>query len=75
MQTIHKSQGSEYDRVTILLPLGARRLLSREILYTALTRAKSTAELIADPQAVSAALERKVSRNSRIRRWAAGSGG
>jgi exodeoxyribonuclease V alpha subunit len=73
VQTIHKSQGSEFDSVTILLPEGADRLLSREILYTAFTRARHSVDLYADNETVRAALERRVVRHSRIRNWAAGS--
>lgn len=73
VQTIHKSQGSEFDRVTILLPRGAERLLSREILYTALTRARQQVCLYADAGTVESALDRRVRRNSRILDWAAGS--
>ncbi len=72
MQTIHKSQGSEYDSVSIILPNGAERLLSREILYTALTRARDRVNIFADEHTLARALEKKVIRNSRIRRWAAG---
>jgi len=38
--TIHKSQGSEFDNVSILLPEEESPLLNRELLYTAITRAK-----------------------------------
>lgn len=72
VQTIHKSQGSEFDSVTILLPEGAERLLSREILYTAFTRARHSVNLYAESETVEAALERRVVRHSRIREWAAG---
>jgi exodeoxyribonuclease V alpha subunit len=72
VQTIHKSQGSEFDSVTVLLPRGAERLLSREILYTAFTRARHTVNLHAEFETVEAALERRVVRHSRIRNWAAG---
>jgi len=72
LQTIHKSQGSEFDSVTILLPEGAERLLSREILYTAFTRARHSVNLYAESETVEAALERRVVRHSRIREWAAG---
>ncbi len=71
VQTIHKSQGSEFESVTILLPTGAEKMLSREILYTALTRARSEVTLYADQSALESALSRKVVRNSRIRTWAA----
>ncbi len=38
--TIHKTQGSEFDHVAMVLPKGDSPLLSRELLYTAITRAK-----------------------------------
>ena len=38
--TIHKAQGSQADRVTVLLPEEGSRLLTRELFYTAVTRAK-----------------------------------
>ena len=71
IQTIHKSQGSEFDTVAVILPKGARRLLSREILYTAVTRARERIDLYTAPDVLEAALERRALRNSRIRRWAA----
>jgi exodeoxyribonuclease V alpha subunit len=74
IQTIHKSQGSEFDGVSVLLPEGAERLLSREILYTAFTRARKSVDLYADLETVEATLGRAVVRNSRIRKWAAGGG-
>ncbi len=44
--TIHKSQGSEFERVAMLLdPSGNRRLVSRELVYTALTRARTQVDL------------------------------
>jgi exodeoxyribonuclease V alpha subunit len=54
--TVHKSQGSEYDRVVLLLPGHQEpgRLASRELLYTALTRGKRRATLISDLAALSA---------------------
>jgi len=66
-QTIHKSQGSEFNGVMIILPGGAEKLLSREILYTALTRARERVILYSDPQVLSTCLSRGVVRNSRIR--------
>ncbi|HEC75139.1 MAG TPA: exodeoxyribonuclease V subunit alpha, partial [Methylophaga aminisulfidivorans] len=38
--TVHKSQGSEFDTVSILLPDEISPILNRELLYTAITRAK-----------------------------------
>ena len=72
IQTIHKSQGSEFDAVAVILPEGAHRRLSREILYTAVTRARKRIDLYTMPDVLAAALERRALRNSRIRRWAAG---
>ena len=72
IQTIHKSQGSEYNTVIIILPPEAQRLLSREILYTAFTRAKKRIILFSDPETIKTALANRIQRNSRIRNWAAG---
>lgn len=44
--TIHKSQGSEFDKVTVLLPEEDTALLNRELLYTAITRAKKQITLL-----------------------------
>ena len=38
--TVHKAQGSEFDRVLLMLPADANRVLSRELIYTAVTRAR-----------------------------------
>ena len=43
--TIHKSQGSEYSKVIIPLPMGENRLLTKELLYTGITRAKASVVL------------------------------
>jgi exodeoxyribonuclease V alpha subunit len=45
--TIHKSQGSEFDHVSILLPDEPSPMLNRELLYTAITRAKSKIHVLA----------------------------
>src|SRR4029079_15802299 len=44
--TVHKAQGSEYERVALVLPETDVPLLSREILYTALTRARTAVTVI-----------------------------
>ena len=44
--TIHKSQGSQADEVTVLLPPEDSRLLSRELFYTAVTRAKTKVRVV-----------------------------
>lgn len=70
--TIHKSQGSEYEQVGIVLPPADSPLLTRELLYTAVTRAKKRAILFGTEAAIRAACERSVVRSSglstRIRR-------
>lgn len=72
IQTIHRSQGSEFDSIAVILPAGADRLLSREILYTALTRARHKVDIYAAEGALTTAMRNRVIRHSRIRRWAAG---
>ena len=54
--TIHKSQGSEAKRVTVLLPDADSRLLTRELFYTAVTRAKEKVRVVGSEAAVRAAV-------------------
>lgn len=59
--TVHKSQGSEFDDVLLVLPPGggeASRVLSRELLYTGLTRCRRSLALWADEAALRAAIAR-----------------
>ncbi|WP_170296880.1 exodeoxyribonuclease V subunit alpha [Pseudactinotalea terrae] len=44
--TVHRSQGSQVDEVTVLLPEDGSRLLTRQLLYTAVTRAKSRVRVV-----------------------------
>ena len=55
--TVHKSQGSEYPAVIIPLPNGMERLSYRNILYTAVTRAKSTLIVIGTENKIRAMIE------------------
>ncbi|MGB8021295.1 MAG: exodeoxyribonuclease V subunit alpha [Candidatus Nanopelagicales bacterium] len=66
--TVHKGQGSEFDRVTFLLPGPDSPLLTRELLYTGVTRARRAVRLIGSRAAVEAALAREVRRASGLRR-------
>ena len=66
--TIHKSQGSEYDRVVVSLPESPNRILSRELLYTAVTRARSGVVVIGSSDVIAAALSRRVERVSGLTR-------
>lgn len=61
--TVHKSQGSEYGEVAVLLPPDPEhRLLSRELLYTAASRAKGKLTLHADDAVIDACLAKPVRR-------------
>ncbi|MGE2715241.1 exodeoxyribonuclease V subunit alpha [Mycolicibacterium litorale] len=62
--TIHKSQGSQAQEVTVLLPDEESRLLTRELFYTAVTRAKQKVRVVGSEAAVRAAIERRVVRAS-----------
>ncbi len=62
--SIHKSQGSEYDHVSIILPRTDARVLGRELLYTAITRARESVTLISSEQALRHALDRSTRRDS-----------
>ncbi|HEU4665572.1 MAG TPA: exodeoxyribonuclease V subunit alpha [Dokdonella sp.] len=66
--TIHRSQGSEYDDVAVVLPPDPEhRLLSRELVYTAISRARRRAELWTTPAALEAAVARRVERLGGLR--------
>jgi exodeoxyribonuclease V alpha subunit len=54
--TIHRSQGSEYPAIVIPLTTSAWTMLQRNLLYTAITRAKKLAVLVGSPRAISAAV-------------------
>ena len=49
--TIHKAQGSEYPAVVIPLLSGPRMLMTRNLIYTAVTRAKKCVTLVGDERA------------------------
>ncbi|MDR7252815.1 exodeoxyribonuclease V alpha subunit [Nocardioides sp. BE266] len=62
--TIHKSQGSQADVVTVLLPDEDSRLLSRELFYTAVTRARSRVRVVGSEASIRAAIGRRAQRAS-----------
>ncbi|MAM46842.1 MAG: exodeoxyribonuclease V subunit alpha [Planctomycetes bacterium] len=72
--TIHKSQGSEFDRVFVVLPNGPSLILSRELIYTAITRAKKKVILLGDEDTITAGIEKKIERASGLRRALWGEG-
>ena len=65
--TVHKSQGTEFDHVLLVLPEGDARVLTRELLYTGLTRARKRVDLWAGEAALAAALSRRIERASGLR--------
>ncbi|SEA45227.1 exodeoxyribonuclease V subunit alpha [Alkalimonas amylolytica] len=65
--TVHKSQGSEFQHTALLLPASSSPVLTRELLYTGITRAKTTFSLIYDNEAVLAStITQRVQRASGI---------
>jgi exodeoxyribonuclease V alpha subunit len=65
--TIHKSQGSEFDKVMVILPEGTDNLLlTRELLYTAVTRAKKSVTIQATEETLLHTVSRSVKRISGI---------
>ncbi|WP_028638603.1 exodeoxyribonuclease V subunit alpha [Nocardioides sp. URHA0032] len=70
--TIHKSQGSQADRVTVLLPDEGSRLLTRELFYTAVTRARLNVRVVGTEAAVRAAVGTRALRATGLRLRLAG---
>ncbi|MDP9823374.1 exodeoxyribonuclease V subunit alpha [Nocardioides massiliensis] len=66
--TIHKAQGSQAAEVSVLLPPEDSLLLTRELFYTAVTRAREHVRVVGTEAAVRAAVERRVQRASGLRR-------
>jgi exodeoxyribonuclease V alpha subunit len=62
--TVHKSQGSEFDEVLVVLPETRSRVLTRELLYTAITRARARVTLAASEPVLAAAIESATQRDS-----------
>ena len=71
--TIHKSQGSEFDEIVVVLANLESPLLSRELLYTGVTRASEAVTILATPEAIARAVTTSVSRVSglahRLSNW------
>ncbi len=64
VMTVHKSQGSEFEQVTLLLPDEALQVISRELLYTGITRAKKRVEIWSHPAIFERAINRPTARAS-----------
>ena len=65
--TVHKSQGSQYGHAIVVLPEPASRILSRELLYTAVTRAQRQVTVVGSEESLRAAIGRQVQRASGLR--------
>jgi exodeoxyribonuclease V alpha subunit len=65
--TVHKSQGSQFGAVAFLVPGADSRILTRELLYTAVTRAQERLVLVGPETSIRAAIERPIARASGLR--------
>jgi len=65
--TIHKSQGSEFGTVLMILPADDAPLLTRELIYTGLTRARDQVEIWSPETVLRAAIAKRASRTSGLR--------
>ncbi len=65
--TIHKSQGSEFDKVAIVIPNNSDHLiLTRELIYTAVTRARKQVLILGEDDVLISAVSRNIQRVSGI---------
>ncbi|MCH2040109.1 MAG: exodeoxyribonuclease V subunit alpha [Saccharospirillaceae bacterium] len=65
--TVHKSQGSEFDQVFMVLPTAWQSVVTRELIYTGITRAKSHFRLLTSMRSWQAGLSSRVERASGLR--------
>ncbi|HEY5632258.1 MAG TPA: exodeoxyribonuclease V subunit alpha [Burkholderiaceae bacterium] len=64
--TVHKSQGSEFDSIAFVAPPEGHPLATRELVYTAITRARNSLRIWGSAQAVAAASATRVVRDGRL---------
>jgi exodeoxyribonuclease V alpha subunit len=70
VMTVHKSQGSEFEHTALVLPPGGAEVLSRELAYTGITRAREQFTLIeAEASLLEAAIDRPSVRASGLAQW------
>ena len=67
VMTIHKSQGSEFERVLMILPTEDTPILSKQLIYTGITRAKKQLKIISDTAILRLGIERKILQATQIR--------
>ena len=65
--TVHKSQGSEFRDALVILPERHASVLTRELLYTGITRVRETVEVWASEEILRQTIERKIARSSGLR--------
>ncbi|MGE5155257.1 MAG: exodeoxyribonuclease V subunit alpha [Bdellovibrio bacteriovorus] len=65
--TVHKSQGSEFDDVALVLPRQDSRVLTRELIYTGVTRARRQVTVVATAERLVAGVARRLERSSGLR--------
>jgi len=65
--TVHKSQGSEFDKVLLVLPDRESPVLTRELIYTSITRAKKNVEIWGNENVFRTAVSRYIERTSGLR--------
>ena len=65
--TVHKAQGSEFDSVAVIMPQDDIPLLTREIIYTAVSRARSSVTIVGSEEIIRAGISRKIERYSGVR--------
>jgi len=65
--TIHKSQGSEFDEILVILPDTPSPVLTRELIYTAITRAKKRVEIWGKEEVFQTAISSRIERTSGLR--------
>ena len=68
VMTVHKAQGSEHDEIMLVLPSRPSTLLTREVLYTAITRARKSVAVVGREAFLSTALRQTGTRDTRLAR-------
>jgi len=65
--TVHKSQGSEFEEVLLILPDALSQVLSRELIYTAITRARTKIDILGRESVLRQTIQKKLQRSSGLR--------
>lgn len=65
--TVHKSQGSEFEQVLFVLPQSPSKVLSRELMYTAITRARTGISILGNKSVLREGIKKKLQRSSGLK--------